>query len=857
MKALLRFSAITAIASTTLLAQRGPAKNYDPTLNKFIKMLSPEQSIAKIQLPPGYSLEPVLSEPHITEPVDCVFDGNGRMYVVQMNTYMQDADGTDQFFKSSRITRHEDTNGDGKYDKHSTFVDELMLPRMLLPLENGLVVGTTNTNNLTLFRDTTGDGKADKSTLYFDGGKRGGNLEHQPSGLIWSIDNWVYTTYNNKRYKLGSAQLISTEPTAANGGQWGLTQDNYGKPWYVNAGGEKGPVNFQYPNLYGTSSHFKNQTEKNFKEVYPICPIPDVQGGPKRLKSLEGGGEVLNHFTATCGPDIFRGDRLPADIRGDLLFAEPVGRLIRRADITINDGVTTLSNAHPKSEFIRSTDPNFRPVNMTTAPDGTLYIVDMYRGIIQEGNWTKPGSYLRTVIDQYGLDKNIQHGRIYRLVHKDFKPGPMPKMIDAKSSELVKHLKHPNGWWRDTAQKILVLRKDKTVEAQLSKLLLEDNHLTRIHALWTLDGTGSLTANHVKTTLEDNHPAVVRAAIRAAESLIKSKHYASSSFKKMISSHINHTDSEVVMQVLLTANLHKFDNLGDLQKTASSNPSAGVSQTLDSMLTKKKDIASSLPKELKAQYKRGETIYQQLCTSCHGPNGKGVDVGGSPLAPPLAGSASVNGHKDQAIQILLHGLEGPVAGKSYTQPMLSMKSQDDQWIADVISYIRHGLGNRAGFVAPEDVTKVRAISKGRSEYWTLKELEKTVPQKLDKSRWKVTVSNNKKDAALAIDNKDKTRYTTASRQNPGMWMQIEFPKKIMLSSVRLDTTRSPGDFPDSYIAEVSLDGQNWKQVQRPIKGTHAITEISFPSTQAKFFRVTTRSTKRLYWSIHEIEAFGK
>ena len=186
-----------------------------------------------------------------------------------------------------------------------------------------------------------------------------------------------------------------------------------------------------------------------------------------------------------------------------------------------------------------------------------------------------------------------------------------------------------------------------------------------------------------------------------------------------------------------------------------------------------------------------------------------------------------------------------------------MKSQDDQWIADVISYIRHGLGNRAGFVAPEDVTKVRAISKGRSEYWTLKELEKTVPQKLDKSRWKVTVSNNKKDAALAIDNKDKTRYTTASRQNPGMWMQIEFPKKIMLSSVRLDTTRSPGDFPDSYIAEVSLDGQNWKQVQRPIKGTHAITEISFPSTQAKFFRVTTRSTKRLYWSIHEMEAFGK
>jgi len=157
MKTLLRASVIVVMASTTLLAQRKSAKNYDSTLNRYVKMLSPEESIAKIQLPPGYSLEPVLSEPHITEPIDCVFDGNGRMYVVQMNTYMQDADGNDQFLKTSRITMHEDTNGDGKYDKHSTFVDGLLLPRMILPLEHGIVVGTTNTHNLTLYRDTTGD----------------------------------------------------------------------------------------------------------------------------------------------------------------------------------------------------------------------------------------------------------------------------------------------------------------------------------------------------------------------------------------------------------------------------------------------------------------------------------------------------------------------------------------------------------------------------------------------------------------------------------------------------------------------------------------------------------------------------
>jgi len=413
MKTLLIASAIAIIASTASTAQK-TAENYDPTLARYVKMLSPQQSIEKIQLPPGYSLEPVLAEPHITEPVDCVFDGNGRMYVVQMNTYMQDANGSGQFHKNSRITRHEDTNGDGKYDKHSTFVDGLTLPRMVLPLENGIIVGTSHSNNLTLYIDKNSDGVADESSLYYEGGGTGDNIEDQPSGLIWSIDNWVYTTQNSKRYKLGSAKLVRSEPTAPNDGHWGLTQDDNGKPWYVNAE-EDGPVNYQFPNVYGTSIHFQNQTEPNYKEVYPICPIPDVQGGPTKLKPFQSGGEVLKFFTAACGPEIFRGDRLPTKLRGDLLFSEPVGRLIRRSNITVNDGVTKLSNAHPKSEFIRSTDPNFRPVNLRTAPDGTLYIVDMYRGIIQEGSGTLPGSYLRTVIDQYGLEKNIQHGRIYRL----------------------------------------------------------------------------------------------------------------------------------------------------------------------------------------------------------------------------------------------------------------------------------------------------------------------------------------------------------------------------------------------------------------------------------------------------------
>ena len=597
--------------------------------------------------------------------------------------------------------------------------------------------------------------------------------------------------------------------------------------------------------------------EKNYRNVFPICPIPDVQGGPKRLKPLNRGGEVLNHFTATCGPDIFRGDRLPADIRGDLLFAEPVGRLIRRSNITAVDGVTTLSNAHPQSEFIRSTDPNFRPVNMKTAPDGTLYIVDMYRGIIQERNWTKPGSYLRSVIDRYGFEKNIQHGRIYRLVHKDFKPNKKkPNMIGTSSFELVKHLKHPNGWWRDTAQKILVLRKDKAIVAQLSKLLNDSNHLTRIHALWTLEGTGSLSINHVKAALEDKHPAVIRAGIRVAETMIKSRHYASKSIMRFISQHINHNDPEVVIQALLTSNLLNFKNLDDLKNIESQSTSSGVRQTLAGMAPATKS-QSDLPKALYDQHKRGETIYQQLCISCHGPNGKGVKTGTSLIAPPLSGSASVNGHKDLLINILLHGLEGPIAGQNYSSPMLSMKTQDDQWIADVISYIRHDLGNKSGFITTEDVAKVRALSKTREEFWTLTELNKITPQKLDKSKWKISASHNNTSANQAIDNSNKTRYTSAANQTKDMWIKVELPEKALLSSIRLDTIASEKEFPDSFIVEVSLNGRLWKQVQKTTRGTHAITEFNFPETTAKFFRITTKSEKELFWSIHEIEAFAR
>jgi hypothetical protein len=327
-----------------------------------IKALSPTNSIAATQLPSDYRLEPVLTEPDIAEPVMIAFDGNGRMYVAEMRTYMQDADASGQMEPFSRVSRHEDTDGDGVYDKHTMFADKLLLPRVMLPLDDRIIIGEMNTDDLHIYRDKDGDGVADEKTLWFAGGPRGGNIQHQPNGLVWALDNGLYGTYYNYRLGVGADGQAIKESIPVNGGQRGLTQDDWGKVWFVNAGNETGPVHFQQHILYG---QFKgpNELSGEYKTVWPIARVPDAGGGRLQLRA----DDTLNHFTATCGKDIFRGDRLPEDLRGDLLFAEPAGRLIRRSSITVEDGITRLANVYEKErgEFIRSTDALFRPVNMT------------------------------------------------------------------------------------------------------------------------------------------------------------------------------------------------------------------------------------------------------------------------------------------------------------------------------------------------------------------------------------------------------------------------------------------------------------------------------------------------------------
>ncbi len=820
-------------------------------------MLSAEEQRAKfVFAEPGYGLELVLGEPDIKEPVVAAFDGNGRMFVAEMRTYMQDIDGSKSHEKTSRVSLHWSSKGDGRFDRHSVFIDNMLLPRMILPLGKGeLLVNETDTQDIHLYRDTDGDGVADEKKLWFQGGPRGGNLEHQQSGLIWATDNWLYMTYNAWRLRWnGPDKPPLKESTAPNGGQWGLTQDDWGKPWYVNAGGEKGPVNFQTHILYG-AFNVKDQFSPDFAEVWPLVPIPDVQGGERRFRP---DALTLNHFTATCGAEVYRGDRLPENLRGDLFFSEPVGRLIRRAKIDVRDGLSYLSNAHPQSEFIRSTDPNFRVVNMNNAPDGTLFLIDMYRGIIQEGNWVKEGSYLRKVVQQYQLDKNFGRGRIWRLTHKDSKPGPQPRMYEETSAQLVAHLAHPNGWWRDTAQKLLVLRGDKSVSAPLMSMArTHSDPIARTHAIWTLEGLGALDAALVREKLKDTHPQVRATTIRAGETLFKA---GDQSLASDVLAAMREKDTMVAIQAVLTANHLKLPNVKGMTTSLAvkADAPAGLREISTQLVAPRQSFGKEWTAAEKKLLEKGQGIYAELCFACHGPDGKGTPVDGRPgltLAPPLSGSRAVLGQADGLLFVLLKGVTGPINGVTYESQMVPMESNDDEWIAAIGSYVRNSFGNHASVISDKQVSRVRERIKGRETPWTTDELATMLPHPVGgRDQWKLTASHNEATVRNSVDGKIDSRWDTKGFQVPGMWFQIELPAETEVSGLILDAGKSANDYPRGYEVAISSDGVSWGKPVVKGKGTASYTEINFPTTKTRFIRITqTGEVKGKFWSIHELE----
>src|SRR5205823_1512584 len=237
------------------------------------------------------------------------------------------------------------------------------------------------------------------------------------------------------------------------------------------------------------SDEFLGRAPDDLNAVWPAHPTRGVNRGYQAGVLRDDG--TLAHFTSACAPTVFRGDRLPADLYGNVLVAEPAANLVSR--IVVSDDGSTLrgKKAYARSEFITSSDERFRPVYLSSAPDGTLYVADIYRGIIQHRGFIT--EYLRDQILSRSLEQPIGLGRIWRVVHDSTRRGPNPSFARASTQALVAALSHPNGWWRDTAQELLVQRHDKAAVPALQKLAAAaPSPRTKLHALWALDGMDAI-----------------------------------------------------------------------------------------------------------------------------------------------------------------------------------------------------------------------------------------------------------------------------------------------------------------------------------------------------------------------------
>ena len=291
----------------------GPNGN-DLTFRGPVLPVSAAEQQKTFSLPEGFTIDPVVTEPHVQEPGQVAFDGNGRMFVVELRGYMQDLDATGQLDPTGVISIHEDKNNDGTYETHGVFVDKLVLPRWVMPFgAHSVLVNESNGDEVWQFTDTNRDGIADKKELFATGFGRLTNVELQQSGLTWALDNWMYSTVNQFRVRWTPKGVVR-EATGKNGGQWGLTQDNYGK-LYFQAGGSGMPAYFQLPVVYGAFAN-PEEFEPGLTTIWGAPVLVGDFAGANNARFPEGS---LINATAAAGNDIFRGDRLPKDLVGDLL----------------------------------------------------------------------------------------------------------------------------------------------------------------------------------------------------------------------------------------------------------------------------------------------------------------------------------------------------------------------------------------------------------------------------------------------------------------------------------------------------------------------------------------------------------
>ena len=682
---------ISAIGATNeQMIVRVPREDIPPA-----PALPPEEALKTFALKDGFRMELVASEPMVEEPVALSFDERGRIWVVEMRGFMPDADGAGERDIPGRVSILEDTNQDGLPDKKTVFLDNLIMPRAIACVRGGVLIAEPP--HLWFCRDINDDDVSDEKIEVASDYGDPKNPEHCANGLLLSRDNWIYSLYHGFRYRFSNDTWIrEANPVRA---QWGLTQDDYGRLFYTansdHLRADLLPTHYLADKPAGSKMPGLGHKVAADQTVWPARVNPGVNRGylPNTLKP-DG---RLDKFTAACGTVIYRGDLFPRDYYGNAFVCEPAANMVRRSILTEKEGVISAANAYDKSEFLTSTDERFRPVNLYTGPDGALYVVDMYRGILQHRIYLTP--YLRQQIQDRGLQEPIHLGRIYRVMPPVSARKPPPNLGAASTVELVRFLTHHNGWVRDTAQRLLVEYQD-TNAIPLLKNLKSD--MSRLHALWTLEGLGHFDRAHLK----DANPYIRAAAVR-------------------ISGRGDPAEREALPQIQFGLSSQDRDALRKIvsnSRFALARDAARFSLGEYEVAARKPKAAPPLTAEERMRFNAGKAVYEAACVPCHQLHGRGQEG----LAPPLAQSEWVAGPPERLVRIILHGLRGPIKvnGQTYELDMPALGVLDDEQIAAVLTFIRREWDHSFPAVSPGLVKKVRESTITRQDAWTGAELLK-------------------------------------------------------------------------------------------------------------------------------------
>jgi mono/diheme cytochrome c family protein/glucose/arabinose dehydrogenase len=755
------FSAVLLVCLLVFMIGNGCSQkektntNSDSLYFSSAPVLSAQAAIDKMHLEDDFEVKLVAQEPLITAPVAMSFDNNRRIWVVQMNDYMPDTLGTGEDKPTGKVVILTDTNGDGVMDDRKLFLDSLVLPRAICLIEDGILVAEPPS----LWYYTIKNDKPVGKTLVDAEYAEGGNVEHQSNGLLRAMDNWIYSAKSDKRYrKKGDKWLI--EKTHFRG-QWGISQDEWGRLFY-NTNSENLLGDEFAPGLGAGNENQRRVTGFDKKivpdnTVYPVRPTPGVNRG--YAKDALDEKQRLKKFTAACGPVIYTGNLFNKKYYGNAFVAEPSANLIKRNILTANGYKIDGRQAYEGKEFLASEDERFRPVNLYTGPDGALYIVDMYRGIIQHKTYLTP--YLKNEIKKRELMQPLNCGRIYKVVSKNSEEPPV--FITNDSALLLRLLYHGNGWMRNKAQQILVDRKSVQLAPPLRRIVQQRNNLlAAAHALWVMEGLEVLQWSDVKPLLSDTSwslrmqglsttPSVINKTnyhevVTALQSLIDKTDTLAAPYVAFLVRNVQAFDKKAAHDILIRlskkygGNIYVADAIiSNLENGEASfykeiiriNPDTALAlnKRLKRMLD---DIASeknaSNEEKIRRQFPRGARIFESVCQTCHGKDGNGI----AGLAPPLNKSELV-ADKNKLIPIVLYGLTGPVQvnGRLYKAPEINgdmpgigqSPEYGNEDIAGIINFVRNSWNNKGELVTPEEVNQVKIKYRGRTNAFAIEELK--------------------------------------------------------------------------------------------------------------------------------------